>query len=356
MNEGHDGGEKTHEPSRKRLEDARHRGELPRSADLNGAAALAGLILAFVWSGAQIVDEGGVLFAGWVERAAARPVPAGAGRAFVLQSLAAALPLLFVPAIAVLASIAAQRAFVFAPEKLRPQLSRISPLAQARQRFGWSGLFEFAKSTVKLLLVSLVAGAFLMAQRDVVLGSLRGSPGQVALAMGQMLTDFLVIMLLVGAAIAALDYLWQVHDHRRKHRMSHKELRDEAKEAEGDPHLKQERRRRGHAIATNRMLAEVPKADVVVVNPEHYAVALRWERASGRVPVCVAKGVDAVAQRIRSTAAEAGVPLRRDPPTARALHASVEIGEEIRPEHYHAVAAAIRFAERMRGLARDHVR
>lgn len=352
MNGSEDSGEKTHEPTRKRLEDARRRGEFPRSADLNGAAALAGLILALVWSGAQMVEQGGTLFAAWIARAGAGEVPVGATRTLLWHGMRATLPLLLVPLAAVVASVAAQRAFVFAGEKLRPQLSRISPLAQARQRFGWSGLFEFAKSTAKLLLVSLVAGVFLLAQRDVLLGSLRGTPGQVALEMGGMLTQFLLIMLLVSAAIASIDYLWQVHDHRRKHRMSHKELRDEVKEAEGDPHLKQERRRRGEAIATRRMLAEVPKADVVVVNPEHYAVALRWERASGRVPVCIAKGVDEIARRIREAATEAGVPLRRDPATARALHASVEIGEEIRPEHYRAVAAAIRFAERMRGLVR----
>lgn len=356
MDDGQDTGEKSHAPSRKRLEDARRRGEVPRSTDLNGTAALAGLILALAWSGPAMIERGGALLAAWIGQAAAAPLPAGAVRAMVWQGLAAFLPLLVVPPVAVLASLAAQRALIFAPGKLRPQLSRISPVSQAKQRFGWSGLFEFAKSAVKLLVVSLASGAFLFTERDRLLGSLRGSPGQVGLTLADMLSAFLLVMLLVGAAIAVLDYLWQVHEHRRRHRMSHRELRDEVKEAEGDPHLKQERRRRGHAIATSHMLAEVPKADVVVVNPEHYAVALRWDRASGRVPVCVAKGVDEVATRIRAAAAAAGVPLRRDPPTARALYAAVEIGEEIRPEHYRAVAAAIRFAERMRGLAGGHGR
>jgi flagellar biosynthetic protein FlhB len=100
------------------------------------------------------------------------------------------------------------------------------------------------------------------------------------------------------------------------------------------------------------MLADVPKADVVIVNPTHFAVALKWSRRKGAAPVCVAKGVDEVAARIRAAAAEAGVPIHRDPPTARALHATVNLGEEVRPEHYRAVAAAIRFAERMRSRAR----
>lgn len=103
----------------------------------------------------------------------------------------------------------------------------------------------------------------------------------------------------------------------------------------------------------NRMLADVPKADVVVVNPTHYAVALQWNRRAGRAPVCLAKGTDEIAARIREAAAAAGVPIHSDPPTARALHAVIDIGREIRPEHYAPVAAAIRYAERMRKRARD---
>jgi flagellar biosynthetic protein FlhB len=134
--------------------------------------------------------------------------------------------------------------------------------------------------------------------------------------------------------------------------MSHQEIREETKQSEGDPYMKAERRQRGREIATNRMLLDVPKADVVIVNPTHYAVALQWARTRGSAPVCVAKGQDDVALRIREIAAEAKVPIHSDPPTARALHAAVEIGHEIRPEHYRAVAAAIRFADRMRKAAR----
>ena len=130
--------------------------------------------------------------------------------------------------------------------------------------------------------------------------------------------------------------------------MSFQEMRDEARESEGDPHLKQERRRRANDIASNRMLLDVPKADVVIVNPTHYAVALHWSRKKGEAPVCVAKGADEIAARIRELAAEHGVPLHRDPATARALFAMTEIGSEIAPEHYKAVAAAVRFAETMR--------
>jgi len=149
-----------------------------------------------------------------------------------------------------------------------------------------------------------------------------------------------------------IDVVWQRFDHARRLRMSFQELREENRQSEGDPHVKAQRRNRAEAIATNRMLLDVPKADVVIVNPTHVAVALRWSRAKGSAPVCVAKGEDAVALRIREVAETAGVPLHADPPTARALHAAVPVGREIAPEHYRTVAAAIRFSERMRAAAR----
>ena len=127
---------------------------------------------------------------------------------------------------------------------------------------------------------------------------------------------------------------------------------DELKQSEGDPVMKQQRRQKGVDIATNRMLADVPKADVIVVNPEHYAIALEWSRMPGEAPVCIAKGVDEIAGRIREIAGENDIPIHSDPPTARAIYASVPLGEEILPEHYRPVAAAIRFAEDIRKKAR----
>ena len=130
--------------------------------------------------------------------------------------------------------------------------------------------------------------------------------------------------------------------------MSFQDMKDETKDSEGDPHAKGMRRQKGQEIALNRMLQDVAKADVIIVNPTHYAVALRWKRSDRHAPVCVAKGIDEVAARIREKAAIAGVPLHSDPPTARAIYASVEIGAPVKPEHYKPVAAAIRFAEALK--------
>jgi flagellar biosynthetic protein FlhB len=352
-----EGGEKPHEPTPRRLEEARKKGEIPRSQDLTAAAGTAGLLLAMVALGGWSVERLGGAARALIEQPdRLAPLVLGGAAApvggLLAETALAAAPWAGLPALAALGALFAQRALLVTPENLAPRLSRISPLAAARQKFGRAGLFEFAKSAAKLVLVSAVLGIFLAREAGAILGLLRLGPGMIAAELGRLTAGFLVWVVVLGAAVAALDTLFQHAEHRRRNRMSHKELLDETKESEGDPHMKHARRQRGIDIATNRMLAEVPKADVVIVNPTHVAVALKWSRRKGAAPVCVAKGVDEIAARIREAAAAAGVPVHRDPPTARALHATVELGEEIRPEHYRAVAAAIRFAERMRARAR----
>jgi flagellar biosynthetic protein FlhB len=178
------------------------------------------------------------------------------------------------------------------------------------------------------------------------------APALAAAVLSRLTVEFLAIILVVTFALGGIDYLWQVHLHRQRNRMSRKELMDEFKESEGDPHMRAARRQRAQEVATNRMLADVARADVVIVNPTHYAVALKWDRGKGGAPVCVAKGVDEIARVIRARAVEHGVPIHSDPPTARAIHASVDLGQEVRAEHYRAVATAIRFADAMRRKAR----
>jgi flagellar biosynthetic protein FlhB len=234
-----------------------------------------------------------------------------------------------------------------------PKLDRISPLSGLKNKLGRKGLFEFAKSFAKLLIISILLGLFLTRQADDILNMIYLTPAMsTALLMDQILS-FLTLILFIAAIIGGVDYFWQRAEHLRSNRMSRKEMMDEHKNSEGDPHMKAKRRQRGQEIAMNQMLGDVATADVIIVNPTHFAVALKWDRASGRAPICVAKGVDEIAARIREKAAEAGVPLHSDPPTARVLHASLKIGQEVSPDHYRAVAAAVRFSEKMRQKARD---
>lgn len=353
MSAQEDSAEKSFEPTPRKLEEARRKGDIARSADLNAAAAYLGLLVLFSASGAGLV----LGLAGHLAAPLARADAGLAGALgpsawpWLLGLGALAAPLWLAPVGLVLLSLACQRAIVVAPSKLAPKLSRISPLSNARNKFGPSGLFEFAKAAAKLVVLSVTLIVFLLALSEEMVGAaFLPARGAMAGAMGA-LVGFWAVVTVIALAIAGVDMAWQVHDHRRKLRMTRQELVDETKSSEGDPYLKQARRQRGQEIATNRMLADVPGADVVIVNPVHIAVALRWSRAPGSAPVCVARGQGEIALRIREIAAEAGVPIRRDPPTARALHASVELGEEVPPALYAAVAAAIRFAEDMRGRA-----
>lgn len=350
-------GDKEFAPTERRLEEARRKGEVPMGRDLLAAAAFAGLVAAGLAAPGSLIrlGETGAVLLDQADRLGAllvldRPSPAGALGAALFGAL---VPWFTLPAAAVLAALLAQRALVFAPSKLEPKLSRISPLQGFKRKFGRAGLFEFGKSVVKLAAVAGILAAYLASRAPAILHSLALEPAQVAALLMRLLVEFLVLVTVLQAVIGGLDLLWQRHEHQRQHRMSRKDMTDEMKQSEGDPHVKAQRRQRAVEIAGNRMLADVPKADVVIVNPTHYAVALKWNRQARGAPVCVAKGTDGVAARIRELAAEAGVPIRSDPPTARALHAAVDIGEEIRPEHYRPVAAAIRFAESMRKRARE---
>ena len=354
MSEDQDSDDKPNDPTPKRLEEARKRGEIPRSADLTAAASYGGALAAAAVLGPVSVATLGTALTVMLDQAdRLAPLMLGDGQAALTGGLLGRLawavaPWFALPALMAVVALVAQHGFTVTGSKLAPKLDRISPIANAKQKFGRTGLFEFAKSFAKLILYSLVLGDFLARRLDQMLASAYLPPAAAAAQMAGMAVDFMGRVLAIAVVLGAVDYLWQRAEHLRRLRMSHTEMMEELKQSEGDPHFKHKRRQRGYDIATNRMMADVPKADVVVVNPTHYAVALKWSRARGAAPVCVAKGVDEVAARIREAAALAGVPVHRDPPTARALHATVEIGHEIGRDHYKAVAAAIRFADRMR--------
>lgn len=353
------GGEKSHDPTEQRLIDARKRGDIPRSNDISAFAAYLGLLIALSAFGEAAAVTAGEVLAAMLSRSdtlASRLLSEGGhqiGLGLAVEGLNGIALVLAVPFLLVLGGLVAQRAIVAVPDKLAPKLSRISPIEQAKQKFGITGLFEFAKSSVKLIVISVLLASFLTMQMDLLVGLARAAPKSVPGAMMQLCVQLLVQITVIMLMIAAIDYLWQRFDHRRKLRMSHQEIKEEARSSEGDPALKSKRRQRAEEIATNRMMTEVPKASVVIVNPTHYAVALKWDRSDRRAPIVVAKGVEEVALRIRRVAEESSVPIYSDPITARTLEADVALNQEIDPGHYKAVAAAIRFADTIRKKARD---
>ncbi len=351
--------EKPHDPTPSRLLEARKKGEIVRSTDLNTAVSYAGFLLVLALFGGVVAGRVGQTLSVLLDRApelaelmlspGGQTVSGGLMMAVVGNS---ALIILF-PGALLLLSLFAQRAILFSPSKLALKLSRISPVSNAKNKFGANGLFEFAKAAAKLSLYCGLLAWVLWTRRDRILASHQASPGQVAGELGRLTLEFFAAVCVLALILAVIDYFWQHAAHLRKHRMSHQELVDETKTQEGDPHMKHLRRQRGQEIALNQMLSDVPEADLIVVNPTHYAVALKWDRDAGEVPICVAKGVDEIAARIREIAAKSGVPVYSDPPTARMLFATIEIGHGIEPDHYRAVAAAIRFADRIRNLARS---
>ena len=357
MSEEDQSGEKEFEATERKLDEQRRKGEVPRSTDINTAAAYLGLLIAALAVGeltlTRIGDAGMTLLGqsdtlSAMMRDAVHPVAGGLMGTIAL----AVVPLVAIPFLMVWASLFAQRVVIFAPEKVKPKGSRINPIANAKNKFGRNGLFEFAKSTVKLVVISTMLWLFLSHNLPMILKTMYLTPALAARELMWLVVQFLALVFVVNLIIGAVDFFWQRAEHLRKNRMSHKEMRDEMKSSEGDPHAKGERRRRGREIASKQMLADVPQAAVVIVNPTHYAVALKWSPLDPGAPVCVAKGVDEIAARIREAAEAAGVPLHSDPVTARALYATVEIGQEIKPEQFGPVAAAIRFAEAMRAKAR----
>lgn len=353
-----DESDKSFDATPQKLLEARKKGDVPKSTDLLTACAYLGLLVAILSAGASVLDQFGTAMMTLIDQADTLTPLFFNGRAAapvggLMQSVGWALaPLFALPAIGVILAMFAQQAWVFAPSKLEPKLSRISVISNAKNKFGRDGIFEFFKSFLKLLVFSACLAIFIRAWLPEMIGVLQTNPQTAIALLAKVCIGFLSVVVIVSGLIGAVDALWQHASHMRKNRMSRKEITDENKASEGDPHLKQERRQRAMEASQNQMMKDVPDADVIIVNPTHYAVALKWSRLPGEAPVCVAKGVDEIAATIRRLGSEAGVPIHSDPPTARALHASVEIGDQIRHVDYAPVAAAIRFAEDIRRRAK----
>ncbi len=351
--------EKTHEATPQKIDKARKKGDIAKSMDVSAAAAYLGLLVALFFMGSKGISEGADALTVFFSRAdSLAPIILGGGGgkmllAIISQALLAVAPLIFLPFIAALLSLVVQKAFIFAPDKVLPKLNRVSVIEGAKNKFGSNGMVQFLKTLAKMLAVSVAVGIYLNKNSDQIIGSVQGAPVSVVSLMNKTLIDILIITTAIAAIISIIDVIWQKYHHLQKLRMSHKEMKDEAKESDGDPHMKSKRRARAQEIATNQMLHDVPRADVIVVNPTHYAVALEWTQKTGTAPICIAKGVDEVARRIREAGMDAGVPIHSDPATARAIHASIEVGHEIHPDHYRAIVAALQFADTMRRKARE---
>ena len=264
---------------------------------------------------------------------------------------ATAMPLLLLMLAGLIGNMIQHR-LVWTAEPLKPKLSKISPVAGLGRMFSKQALANFAKGLVKLGLVGGIMVALMWPERHR-LDALVGTDPAALLPLTQSLSlGMLGAVVAVLALIAAADYLFQYRQWFERQKMSVRELKEEFKQTDGDPMIKAKFRQIRLTRMRKRMMAAVPTASVVITNPTHFAVALRYERGMN-APLCVAKGTDLIARKIRAVAAEHGIPIIENPPLARALHGTVEIEQEIPPEHYQAVAEVIGYVMRLnRALAR----
>lgn len=355
-----DSAEKSHEPTERRLEEARRQGDIPLAPEVTTFAVQTMMTLIIIVLGAVTLQSAAAALSGFLGRADSLGPPLGPEVTPIFQpvvgpgiraALVALAPWFLLPALAAILALVMQKAPAFAPSKLVPKPSRLSPITNAKQKYGPRGLMEFFKSFARLVVVATLLGTYLSANIERIIGTAALEPRIALGVLGDLLAGLMIRVIIAAAAFAILDLVWQRHSFHSRNRMTRKQLLDELKESEGDPAMKQQRRARATAVATTPLNKVVAEASVIIVNPTHFAIALTWDPARDGAPRCVAKGMDEIAARIREIAVEHAVPVHSDPPTARALFAEAKIGAEVDQHHYRAVAAAIRFADKMRERA-----
>jgi flagellar biosynthesis protein FlhB len=334
---------KTEEPTEKKVADAVEKGNVPRSKELSVFASLIGVLVAIAFlvrpgsldlAGSMMIlmdHPGGFSLDGGTDTAALLWAVAGVMAKFLL-------PIVFMLALAGLAAAFFQHAPTLALDQIRPKWSRVSPAAGWKRIFSPSGMVEFLKSLFKFGAVATVCAVMLNSERATVSGAVllepTALPDLVLSLVGRLVSAICVAI----AIMVAGDIVWSRLRWRSDLRMTRQELKDEFKQSEGDPLVKSRLRSLARDRARRRMIAAVPRATVVIANPTHFAVALKYDRSKGGAPVVVAKGADLVALRIREIAGRHSVPIVEDKPLARALYDAVDVGQWIPPEFYRAVA------------------
>lgn len=353
MAEERDANERTEDPTPKRLEEAIRRGDVVKSAEVNTWFLIAGGTLAIMIFAAPMATSLRATFAGLLAKSyeihTDGPALAALVRALAAEVVGAfGIPLLLL----MLAAFAAnfiQHRIVLSTEPVKPQVARISPAAGLARLFSRQALANFAKGLAKLCVIGAVMAALLWPQRHRLSGLIATDPAMILPVARALTTQMLGVVVAILAIVATADYLFQYQQWYERQKMSLREMKEEFRQTEGDPAVKGKLRQLRNARMRKRIMAAVPKASVVITNPTHFAVALKYERGMN-APVCVAKGVDLIARKIREIAEQHNIPVVENPPLARALHGTVEIDQEIPPEHYRAVAEIIGYIMRLRRL------
>lgn len=349
--------ERTEQPTQKRLEEARKNGQIPRSTDLNAAAVVlfAGGALHFVGRGLGNdlfeLMRGGLTLSR--EQALDQTSAITLFAASLQHALLAVAPILGLTLVAALLAPLSIGGWNLAFGTLAPDFSRLSPIKGIGRIFSMRGLVELVKAFAKFLIVALIAVLFLWMKTNEMLG-LGAEPTAEAIGHAITLSGHALLAVSAGLAlIAAVDVPFQLFQHIKSLRMTRQEVRDEMKESEGNPEIKGKIRQIQQERARRRMMQEVPTADVVVTNPTHFAVALRYDDKRMRAPIVVAKGVDEVAAKIREVAGSHSVPIFEAPPLARALFRAVDLNGEVPARLYVAVAQVLTYVYQLKAAKRS---
>ena len=347
MAESNDGASRTEEATPHRLEQARQDGDVPKSMELTQASALAGAFGAVAIGGGALARGLAESLRPFLAHPEAMSLHGAAGVGVSWRVMNAAAPclaaVLGATMIAGVGGNVVQHGVLFTTAKLKFDFDKVSPAEGFKRLFGIDGFANFVRSLLKVVLVSAVAWWALAPHAAELPGLVRMPPMGVlayAAGVGRDLMFSVLALLAVGALI---DFIWQRQRFMTRMRMTKEEQKEDFRQSEGDPHIKARQRQIRMQRAKQRMIQQVPNATVVVVNPTHYAVALRYEQGETPAPQCVAKGVDEVALKIRDIAEAHGVAVIEDPPLARALYGAVEVDQVIPHQHYEAVAKIIGF-------------
>ena len=354
MADENDTADKTEDPTQKRLDEAHDRGDVAKSQEVNTWFMIAGATLVLSSFSGSI---GGIqaplrnlIANSWMFRTDGPSLLALTQKLEYLLIAALGVPFLMLM-IAAIAGNLLQHRPVWSGKSLKPSLSKISPASGAKRIFGKQAAANFAKGIFKLVALGTVMMAILWPERDRLAAMMQFDPQTILGIIVTLTLRLLGAVVAMLAVVAIADYFFQYRQWYERQKMSLQEMKQEFKQAEGDPHVKGRIRQLRHARMKKRMMTAVPKASVIITNPTHYAIALSYERGMS-APVCVAKGVDLIALKIREIARAHDIPIVENVPLARALHATVEIDDEIPVEHYHAVAEVIGYVMGLkRGLS-----
>jgi flagellar biosynthetic protein FlhB len=347
VSEGPDRESKTEEATPRKLEQARETGDGAKTLELGSFATLAAASAVVLLAGGALAQDMAAKLTPFLARPDTIPLEGGAGVTVLRYAMLAGAPALLLVMFAAGASGAAaslvQTGLRFTPNKLKPELSKLDPRKGFSRIYGPDGLMQFLKSLVKVLVTGLIAWWVLEPYLDELTTLSALEPGAILPFSLQIIRRLIYAVAALTLVLAGADWLWQRQRFLTRMRMTREEVKDEFKQTDGDPHVKARQRQLRNERARRRMMQAVPDATVVIMNPTHYAVALKYDAGETAAPLCVAKGLDSLALKIRAVAEDAGVPIIEDPPLARALYAAVDIDDMIPPAHYEAVAKVIGF-------------